>query len=127
MEEAINLWKLENSSKEEMSEPATPPLLCREAAQGVSSGASPILGNNTDVPSTSAAGSRAEGWGGQLLESRSKSNTLLALLKWQLLDYCSPPKFKWRAVLGTWSVSQVMVSAAATLLSDKLRTQRSVG
>lgn len=45
-----------------MLEPAAAPLLCREAAQGVSSGASPILGG-TDVPSVSslvlAAGQQA--------------------------------------------------------------------
>lgn len=63
VEEAINLWELENSGKEEMSEPASAPLLRWEAAQGVSSGASPILGSTTGVPCTSsmvlAAGQQA--------------------------------------------------------------------
>lgn len=114
MEEAINLWKLEKSSQEETLEPATPPLLCWEAAQGVSSGASPILGNTNDVPSTSAMVLAGEQQAD--LESRSKSSMLLALLKLQLLDYCSPQKFKWGAVLGTESVSgQVLAPASVSI------------
>lgn len=47
VEEAINLWKLENSSKEETPEPAAPPLLCRHAARATSSGAGPVLGRTS--------------------------------------------------------------------------------
>lgn len=49
LEEAINLWKLENSSKEEMLESAVPPLLCRQAAWGAISGTDPVLGTTSDA------------------------------------------------------------------------------
>lgn len=49
VEEAINLWKLENSSKEETLEHAAPPLLCQQAAWGTISRVSPILGSTSDA------------------------------------------------------------------------------
>lgn len=41
VEEAINLWELENSSKEEMLEAAAPPLPCRPAAGVPAPGSAP--------------------------------------------------------------------------------------
>lgn len=49
VEEVINLWKLENSGKEETPEPAAPPLLCRRAARGAISRAGPVLGSTSDA------------------------------------------------------------------------------